>query len=130
MRKMLDQAVEMSHEPFEMSNIKEGFNDLLNCQINLLECQAKNHRMQGPIEDAILELQEENELRKLEISANTELVRNISLSFGLPDQTQINYNYWVYLIQKCFKIFSLLYSDFCSITANVHILAKVVCFVI
>ena len=76
MRKMLDQVCEMSQQPFEMNSIKEGFKDLLSCQVALLESQARNQRTHGPIEDAIEALEQENELRKLEIHANTELVRN------------------------------------------------------
>ena len=66
---MLDQAVEMSHQPFQMSGIKLGFNDMLRCQMDLLDCQRPIPKSLGPIEDAILELQEENQLRKLEISS-------------------------------------------------------------
>ena len=73
---MLDQVSEMSQQPFEMNSIKEGFEDLLSCQVALLESQARNQRTHGPIEDAIEALEQENELRKLEIHANTELVRN------------------------------------------------------
>ncbi len=75
MAKLLDQASELSHRPFQMNNIKEGFKDLLTCQVDLLDCQVKNQRMQGPIEDAILELQEEVGLHRVEISASTEMVR-------------------------------------------------------
>ena len=75
MGKMLDQASKMSHQPLQLSNIKEGFKELLECQVNLLECQAKNHRMQGPLEDAILELQVEVGLHSVEISANKDMVR-------------------------------------------------------
>ena len=80
---MLDQAIEMSHQPFQMSGIKLGFNDMLRCQMDLLDCQRPIPKSLGPIEDAILELQEENQLRKLEIQANTELVRNTLEDFFL-----------------------------------------------
>ena len=69
MRKMLDQAIEMSHQPFQMSGIKLGFKDMMRCQMDLLDCQRPIPKSLGPIEDAILELQEENQLRKLEISS-------------------------------------------------------------